>query len=258
MSLPAPLPPFRWITTPWGDALVCDALLPHAHHLFTTRGLDLPHAGTGAGWSPLAAYLGVDETDLWRLQQVHGVTTHTDCVAPTATGWPEGDLLATDRSDVALSVRTADCIPALYVDVGTGAVAAVHAGWRGSVAGAPARMVDVLRTRFGTRPEDIVVAIGPSIGPEAYEVGGEVVDAFRAAWTNDWARDRWWRRAAAPGKYLLDLWTVTRDQLVAAGVRPAQVHTAGLCTAAHAGVFESYRVHGAAAGRMAAAIRRVR
>ncbi len=248
--------PFAWFTTPWGPALRCAALEPYASHVFTARGLDLPHASAAGGWAPLAEWLGVDPRHLWRMRQVHGVVAHTDLAWSCDDVWPEGDLLATDRADVALAVRTADCVPILYVDVRTGAVAAVHAGWRGTVAGAAARMVQVLGDRFGSCPADLVVAVGPCIGPAAYEVGQEVVDAFTARWPSETARGTWWVERGVPGKFLLDLWTITRDQLAAAGVAPANLHLAGLCTATHGSVLQSYRTDGASAGRMVAAIRR--
>jgi YfiH family protein len=228
---------------------------PLAHHVFSARGLDVPHADAGTGWGELSAWLGVEARHLWRLRQVHGVTAHTDGVPCGDGAWPEGDLLATDRADVALAVRTADCVPILYADSRTGAVAAVHAGWRGSVAGAAPRMVEVLASRFGSRAGDLVVAIGPSIGPEAYEVGPEVGDAFSAAWPEDAARGTWWAPLGATGKLLLDLWTITRDQLAGAGVPTERIYVAGLCTATLVEVFHSYRVDGAGAGRMVAAIR---
>ena len=153
MPLPAPMAPFSWIDTPWGPSLQCDALVPLATHLFTARGLDLPHADSGDGWAPLARYLGVAPDHLWRMRQVHGVTAHTQDVRPCEGAWPEGDLLATERDDVALVIRTADCVPVLFADERTGAVAAVHAGWRGSAAGAAPRMVEVLASRFGSRPD---------------------------------------------------------------------------------------------------------
>jgi len=256
MTLPEPNPSFSWVEAPWGAVLQCDALTPLASHVFTARGLDLPHADAGDGWAPLAAHLGVRDLQLWRVRQVHGVTAHTADVQPCDGAWPEGDLLATDRRDVALVVRTADCVPILYADARTGAVAAVHAGWRGTVAGAAARMVALLGQQFASHPEDLVVAVGPSIGPDAYEVGPEVVDAFAAAYPVEAGHGTWWRPRERPGKYLLDLWTATRDQLTGAGVPSTQVHLAGVCTATHADVFHSYRVSGAAAGRMAAAIRR--
>ena len=255
MPWPVPLSPFRWIETPWGPALSCEALDPYAAHGFTARGLDVPHADEGSGWVSLASWLDVAPDRLWRLRQVHGVTAHTENLAPCDGAWPEGDLLATDRTDVALAVRTADCVPILYVDPQSGAVAAVHAGWRGTAANAAGRMVDLMQRRFGTAPERLVVAIGPSVGPGAYEVGQDVVDAFLARQPEDFGRGRWWSSGRAAGKYLLDLWTITRDQLAAAGVAPQSIHLAGLCTVTHADVFHSYRVNGAAAGRMAAAIR---
>jgi polyphenol oxidase len=255
VTLPAPMAPFIWIDTPWGPALHCEPMRPLAHHVFSARGLDVPHADLGTGWGALSAWLGVEESHVWRLRQVHGVTVHTDGVACCDGTWPEGDLLATDRTDVAIAVRTADCVPILYADARTGTVAAVHAGWRGTVAGAAPRMVEVLSSRFGSRPEDLMVAIGPSIGPEAYEVGPEVGDAFSAAWPDDAARGTWWTPLGATGKLLLDLWTITRDQLTGAGVPTDRIHLAGLCTATHVQVFHSYRVDGAGAGRMVAAIR---
>ena len=253
--MPAPMRPFTWFETPWGPALRCEALEPHARHVFTARGLDLPHADDGSGWNTLADWLGVESSHLWRLRQVHGVAVHTEKVAPCDGTWPEGDLLATNRHDVALAIRTADCVPVLYADPRTGAVAAVHAGWRGTVAGAASRMVEVLGATFGSRPEDLIAAIGPSVGPESYEVGQEVVDAFAAAWPEEAARGTWWTPRATPGKYLLDLWTITRDQLAAARVHPVNIHLAGLCTVTHAAFLHSYRIDGGAAGRMAAAIR---
>ena len=115
------------------------------------------------------------------------MTVHTDDVGACEGTWPEGDLLATDRSDVALTIRTADCVPLLYADARSGVVAAVHAGWRGTATGASLRMVDALARRFASRPEDLIVAIGPSIGPERYEVSGDVINAFATAWpASDW------------------------------------------------------------------------
>jgi YfiH family protein len=256
--MPAPMRPFTWFDAPWGPALKCDAIEPYARHVFTARGLDLPHADQGSGWTMLADWLGVESSHLWRLRQVHGVTVRTADVAPCDGTWPEGDLLATDRADVALAVRTADCVPILYADVRTGLVAAVHAGWRGTIAGASSRMVEVLEVTFGSRPEDLIAAIGPCVGPESYEVGQEVIDAFTAAWPLDAARGTWWVPRVAPGKYLLDLWTITRDQLAAARVNPVNIHLAGLCTVTHASVLQSYRMDGGAAGRMVAAIRPVK
>ena len=250
--------PFEWFEAPWGPSLVCRALSPWAHHVFTAHGLDVSHPDRGDGWATLAEWFDVPPSHVWRLRQVHGVCVFTD--EPDARGgdWPEGDLLATDRTDVALAVRTADCVPVLLADRRTGIVAAVHAGWRGAVADAVGRMVEVMGERFGSSPRDLVAAIGPCAGPEAYEVGEDVVQAFRTAYPHEDTRPRWWRTAPQHGKYLLDLWTITRDQLLAAGVDAADVHLAGLCTVTHADRLHSFRVQGARAGRMASVVMRRR
>ncbi len=253
VTLPQPRAPFMWVETPWGPALQCESLNEFATHVFTARGIDVPHADEGTGWLAIADWFGVPASHVWRLKQVHGVAAHTDALPCDGT-WPDGDLLATDQPEVAVAVRTADCVPILLADRRTGVVAAVHAGWRGTVAGAAGRMVDVMRERFGTRADDLVAAVGPCIGPHVYEVGEGVIDAFAAAWPAQGEARSWWTVRDTPGKYLLDLWTATRDQLVAAGLDAAHIHVAHLCTATHAGVFHSWRANGAAAGRMVAAV----
>lgn len=255
--LPLPHPPFRWVSMPWGPGLECTALSPHARHLFTARGVDAPEADRGSGWTSLGEYLGVHAASVWRLRQVHGTTVYADGLDECDGAWPEGDLLATTRDDVALAVRTADCVPILLVDTQRDVVAAVHAGWRGTAQGAVQRMVVYLTDRFGTAPANLLAAVGPSIGPEAYEVGQDVIDAFITTAAAAAQRRAWWTpRTGRPGKYLVDLWTATQDQLEASGVPAERVHLSRLCTATHADVFHSHRAHGSAAGRMVAAIRR--
>ena len=114
--------------------------------------------------------------------------------------------------------------------------------------------VDVLAREFGSRPEDLVVAIGPSIGPCCYQVGDELLDAFRQASASDAELTRWFSRAA-DGGLRLDLWCASRDQLIGAGVPAAQIFAADLCTRTHVSIFDSFRAEGARAGRMAAIIR---
>src|SRR5205823_11724397 len=111
---------------------------------------------------------------LLRAHQVHGtnVAAHRPGhpVAPPA----DADIIITDDPAAAAAVQTADCVPALLVDTRTGAVAAVHAGWRGLAQRAPQRAVEAMVDAFGTRESKLVAAIGPAIGPCCYEVGGEV------------------------------------------------------------------------------------
>jgi len=263
--LPAPDPSFEWVETAWGPALVCRPLAAVAPHLFTTRAWTLgsPAGGEDEGWSEVAAALQIDGADLVRVRQVHvaaAVVRHAGEAPPQ--GVP-ADIVATDAPHAAAAVRAADCVPILVADPRSGAVAAAHAGWRGTALGVAARTVDVLAGEYDSRPEDLVAAIGPSIGPCCYEVGD-----LRSCFTG--AVDRWFlaeplrlprnpplrglEGSARPGRWFLDLWTATRDQLRQAGVRVDRIFAAELCTASHA-VFCSYRRDGAGAGRLAAAIR---
>jgi len=248
-------PPFRWTDAPWGPVLVCDALAPHAFHFFSARGIDVRGPEPAPAWQHVAGALGVEEDRVWRVHQVHGIdVTVADCSPAGHDAWPEGDLLVTEREDAALAIRTADCVPILLADPARGIVAAVHAGWRGTALGAAVHMVTLLQDRYDVDPSTVVAAIGPSIGPDRYEVGPEVPPQFGRRFDASLV-ERWC--LPSPGdRTRLDLWQANTDQLTMAGVAAERVHVSRLCTATHADVFHSYRVDGAAAGRMVAAIRR--
>ena len=170
---------------------------------------------------------------------------------------PEADAFVSDRADVAVAVRVADCVPLLMADRARGVVAAVHAGWRGTAARAAVAALDALDREFGTKPADVVVAIGPSIGPCCYEVGSELVDAFAAAGHERHLIDRWFLAPAPPRgsrerpKLRLDVAGANRDQLILAGVPEEHIHSSGLCTAMHLDVLTSYRAEKENAGRLA-------
>lgn len=254
VTLPVPPVPFRWSDAPWGPALVCDALSPHAFHFFSARGIDVRGPEPAPAWDEVAAALGVDVGQVWRVRQVHGIdVTVADAAVAGHVAWPEGDLLVTERPETALAIRTADCVPILLVDPRRRVVAAVHAGWRGTALGAAVHIVSLLQEQYDVEPADLVAAIGPSIGPECYDVGPDVPAGFARRFAAD--RVSRWCRGLGGERYRLDLWQANRDQLVGAGVPAGQVHIARLCTATHADVFHSYRVDGASAGRMVAGIR---
>lgn len=233
---------------------MCEALSPHAFHFFSARGIEVNGPESAPGWDDVAASLGVSVERLWRMRQVHGIdVTVADCTPAGPDAWPEGDLLVTERDDAALAVRTADCVPILLVDPQRRVVAAVHAGWRGTALGAALHIVSLLEDHYGVAPEHLVAAIGPSIGPERYEVGPDVPKGFARRF--DASLVQRWCPASDDTHFRLDLWRANLDQLVLAGVPASQVHVAGLCTATHHRVFHSYRVDGARAGRMVAGIR---
>jgi len=228
-----------------------------APHLFSTRQLAL----TGPGDSPeLSAAVDADRVAM--VSQVHGrcvvVIRDTASVPPYTT---EADALISVAPRVAVAVRAADCVPLLMADPATGAVAAVHAGWRGTAAGIARDTVEAMQREFGVKPENLIIAIGPSIAPCCYEVGSDLVDAFAAAGHERHLIARWFasppppRGSRARPPLRLDVAGANRDQLVLAGVPEPQIFLSGLCTAMHLDVLTSYRAEKERAGRIAGVIR---
>jgi polyphenol oxidase len=148
------------------------------------------------------------------------------------------DALATNLKGVLLGVKTADCVPVIIGDPRSGACAAVHAGWRGTLAEIVKRALARMREEFGTDPRDVRAALGPAALGCCYEVGAEVVEPFRAQFPDD--ADSLFKPTAA-GHALVDLHEANRRQLVEAGVGPERVHALPLCTMCRPDLFFSYR-----------------
>ena len=247
MTLPGLPESFYWTNTACGVALKCRPLEAIASHLFTTRQLPL----SDEGWHRVARALQTGAVTT--VKQVHGrgvVVVRRG--VPRAAATPDGDVLVSNDPATAVAVRAADCVPLLLADSATGAVAAVHAGWRGTVAGAATAAVDALARALGSKPADLVVAIGPSIGACCYAVGPELMEVFAAAGHSPHFIDRWFVREQT---VRLDLAAANRDQLELAGVPGTQIHPSGLCTAMNLDVLTSYRVEKERAGRISGAIR---
>jgi YfiH family protein len=152
------------------------------------------------------------------------------------------DALYSRTADVALGVYTADCLPILLADPRSGALAAVHAGWRGTLVGVVLATVRSLMEAFRCRPGDLSVALGPSIGPCCFEVGPEVAARFDP---------RFVHAGAGPnGKTTVDLRAANRDQLIRVGVHPAQIDAAVPCTMCDPDRFFSFRRDGRETGQM--------
>jgi polyphenol oxidase len=209
--------------------------------------------------------------NLARLHQVHGATV----VVAGANGHislPPADIQLTQEAGLAIAVQTADCLPILLADARTGIVAVAHAGWRGLAARVPEVVVSALTRMFGSQPADVIVAIGPAIGPCCYEVGADVRDAIARAGFDDQDLAHYFFDHPKPDAinasmsslsstrradhWFFDGLAVARRQLARAGVLPDRIHATGLCTASHPDVFCSYRRDGRPSGRMAGAIRR--
>jgi len=155
----------------------------------------------------------------------------------------EGDALITDEMHRSIGIRTADCVPILLVDSVHRAVAAIHAGWRGTAAGIAERTVHGLEHTFGTTPANLHAAIGPCIRSCCYEVGEDVAHRFAPIFSE---------RKPVKGKHMLDLPEANRRQLQTAGLSPEHIYDCGRCTACETDLFFSYRRQPEEPGRMTA------
>jgi YfiH family protein len=180
----------------------------------------------GGGWKLAACW------------QVHGsdVLVVRSAEDPRSEG-EHCDALATSLKGVLLGVKTADCVPVLLGDPRSGACAAVHAGWRGTLAGIVGRALARMSEEFGTDPADVRAAVGPAALGCCYEVGRDVIEAFRGKFDDADALFAPTRE----GHALVDLHEANRRQLVASGVAVERVHLLPLCTICRPDLFFSYR-----------------
>lgn len=162
-------------------------------------------------------------------------------------GW---DALVTDQPGVTVAVRTADCVPVLMYDRRKKAVAAIHAGWKGAVAGIVPRIVELMVSKFKVMEDDLRVSIGPSAGPCCYEVDEAVLVPLRSRWA-DWQAVLQDDRGT---KARLDLKTLIRKQVAQLGIRPEHITAVNLCTICHGDLFYSYRREGCVIGTMLSGI----
>jgi YfiH family protein len=208
----------------------------------------LAHAFTVAGSGEEAVLTAVAGRTLpiWTLRQVHGRVVR--CIddsgpAPWVDPRPDGDALVSARRGRAIAVHVADCVPIVLCDPVHGVLGAAHAGWRGTVAGVLGAALAAMAAA-GARPEDVYVGMGPAIGACCFEVGPEVVAAFRDADPDADASIRTGSRAR------IDLLDANRRQAIAAGVSAERIAAANLCTACRPDLLISYRRSGKQAGRM--------
>jgi YfiH family protein len=187
---------------------------------------------------------------LHTLKQVHGNEILVIERRSFAQKEKEADGMITAEAGLLLGIATADCVPVLIVAPRQHLVAALHAGWRGTLQGISARAVSMLSADWHVTPEDLWVALGPSIGGCCYEVGADIGEAMAQRWGNNTLPA--WRSFGEKG--LLDLREVNRSQFTDAGVPQAQVQFVGPCTFCDSQRFASYRRERATAKRQLSVI----
>jgi len=156
------------------------------------------------------------------------------------------DALITNVPGYCVCVTTADCVPVLLYDKKLQVVAAIHAGWKGTVKHIVSNVLEHMNQKFGTQGEDVIACIGPSISLASFEVGDEVYEAFKESGF-DMSLISVKKRKT--GKYHIDLWEANRIELLNAGVPAEQIEVAGICSYIHHDEFFSARRLGIDSGR---------
>jgi YfiH family protein len=173
-----------------------------------------------------------------------GSTDHEDAVADT-------DAMVTDTPGICLIVLVADCVPMLFFDPSRRAIGVAHAGWRGTLKSVASNTVTAMKEAFGSSPGDIIVGIGPSVGPCCYRVGPDVISQVKIVFQgrNDFIVDE-----SKSGKGYLDLWKANLERLLHAGIERNNIEIAMRCTCHEPDLFFSYRNQGGNTGRFASGI----
>jgi YfiH family protein len=213
--------------------------------------------------------IGAANLELVPLKQIHSdvIRVFSDSSADAC----KGDASATNRPGLLLAIQTADCVPILLVDPKKRAIAAIHAGWRGTLARIAQKAVGRMQFEFGSKPADLLVAIGPSIGPCCYEVAADFVTKFTAQFADateyfdeprsgEEPNPLQWLNMKPPGhqpppkNVHLDLRKANQSQLLGAGLLAKNIYVSGLCTASHTSLLFSHRREGPLSGRLMSAI----
>ena len=173
-------------------------------------------------------------------EQTHSCNIAIVTHANADQAFKDTDALITNQKNIIIGVLSADCVPILLVDPVKHVVAAIHAGWRGTVTEIGAKTLFKMHEAFGSQAKDIIACIGPSISQKNYEVGNDVARQFRAGS----------QRKVDENKTCIDLWKENQDQLLDAGVMNKNIEIAGLCTFSEADKFYSARRETINTGRM--------
>lgn len=217
-------------------------------NISTTRG-DEPEA-IAENRRRIAAAIGVEPSDFTYTHQTH--TTNVAVVEEKDRGgkFPDTDGMVTDVPGICLVTFYADCVPLFFVDPVHRAIGLSHSGWRGTVGRMGKVTLELMKERYGTDPEQVFAAIGPSICQDCYEVSEDVIERFQEAFDESCWQDLFYEKA--DGKYQLNLWRANQIVLTEAGVRKERIAVTNVCTHCNPDVLFSHRSTGTARGNLSA------
>ncbi|MBN2347624.1 MAG: peptidoglycan editing factor PgeF [Bacteroidales bacterium] len=199
----------------------------------------------------VASLLGVDPGRLIFPKQCHTGNVKEITEKTLTSDLENTDAVITNKPGTALGILTADCVPILLFDPVNKTIAAVHAGWRGTVSKIVLNTLSTMTQRFKTSPADVIVCLGPSISQKNYQVGPEVLEKFRELFKNT---SRIIAHVNDEGRGNLNLWEANIRQLVEYGVQKQNIELAGICTFENTNKFYSARKDTIRTGRFGSII----
>lgn len=178
------------------------------------------------------------------------LVTEADCGKGVVkeADYDEIDGLITNEPGIMLCTSFADCVPLYFIDPAHHAIGLAHSGWRGTVNRMGACMIQAMYEQFGSKPDQLLAAIGPSICVDCYEVGKEVAEEFRRAFPDTAVL----QTGKAPGKYQLDLWKANQQILLEAGIAKEHLYLTDICTCCNADLLFSHRASNGKRGNLCA------
>jgi len=199
-------------------------------------------------WEIFGGAFGISLSQFFMIRQVHGdrvvqadgLTQRSSLSSPV-----QCDAVVTSAESIAIGIRTADCVPILLADRVRRVIGAVHAGWKGTALNIAAKTVQVMKDQYSSRPEDIVAAIGPAIGPCCYQVDERVFSFSQG--NGDW--EPAFSRCPEEGRWMLDLPLANRLQMLRMGIPPENISSGGICTSCRKDIFFSHRAEKGGTGR---------
>ena len=198
----------------------------------------------------IAQAIGVEVTDFTYTQQTHTTNVKRVYARERGQSFPETDGMITDVPGICLVTSYADCVPLYFVDPVKKAIGLSHSGWRGTVGKIGKNTVQLMQENFGSKPEDLLAAVGPSVCMDCYEVSEDVIEQFKEAFEKKYWEDLFYKKEN--GKYQLNLWKANELIFLESGILPEHMAITNVCTHCNSKILYSHRTMGNNRGNLCA------
>ena len=198
----------------------------------------------------IAQAIGVEVADFTYTQQTHTTNVKRVYARERGQSFPETDGMITDVPGICLVTSYADCVPLYFVDPVKKAIGLSHSGWRGTVGKIGKNTVQLMQENFGSKPEDLLAAVGPSVCMDCYEVSEDVIEQFKEAFEKKYWEDLFYKKEN--GKYQLNLWKANELIFLESGILPEHMAITNVCTHCNSKILYSHRTMGNNRGNLCA------